>query len=149
METPYGQSNVPDWFDKLQAVAQSQESEPELSDEQQQVTREEWMILSDLYTPFTNSEQTSDSGHDWHLDRANYSEQQINEMPTWIKKNKEVFALDETCDVVVVNSFSEKRKIAYRIIKSHFDDLSNVKEPLCYVLQALVKVTLSMLLEIF
>ena len=40
LQTSYGQLNVPDWFDKLQAVIQSQESEPE---EQQQVTREEWM----------------------------------------------------------------------------------------------------------
>ena len=81
LQTSYGQLNVPDWFDKLQAVIQSQESEPE-PEEQQQVTREEWMILSDLHTPFSNSHQTSNSEHDWHLDRASYSEQQIDEMPT-------------------------------------------------------------------
>ena len=40
LQTPYGQKNVPDWFDKSQAVIQSQESEPEPSEEQQ-VTREE------------------------------------------------------------------------------------------------------------
>jgi hypothetical protein len=87
LQTPYGQSNVPDWFDKLQAVIQSQEAEDEPS-EQQETTREEWMILSDLNTPFDNSEQTPESTYDWHLDRANYSEQQIQEMPTWIKKTK-------------------------------------------------------------
>ncbi len=63
MQTPYGQSNVPDWFDKLQAVIQSQEPEDEPSEEQER-TREEWMILSDLHTPFDNSEQTSESTHD-------------------------------------------------------------------------------------
>ena len=31
LQTPYGQNNVPDWFDKMQAVTQSQESEPEPS----------------------------------------------------------------------------------------------------------------------
>ncbi len=70
LQTPYGQSNVPDWFDKLQAVIQSREPEDEPSEEQER-TREEWMILSDLNTPFDNSEQTSESTHDWHLDRAN------------------------------------------------------------------------------
>ena len=73
LQTPYGQSNVPDWFDKLQAVIQSQEPEDEPSEEQE-TTQEEWMILSDLHTPFDNSEQTRDSTYDWHLDRANYSE---------------------------------------------------------------------------
>ncbi len=46
------------------------------------------MVLSDLHTPFDNSEQTSESTHDWHLDRANYSKQQIHEMPTWIKTKR-------------------------------------------------------------
>ena len=92
------------------------------------------MILSDLYTPFTSSQHTSDPGHDWHLDRANYSDQQINEMPTWIKTNKEVFTLDETCDVVAVSSFSEKQEIAYGIVKSHFHDASNRKEALCLII---------------
>ena len=60
MQTPYGQSNVEDWFDKLQAVIQSQESEGEPSEEQE-TTREEWMIRSDLHIPFDNAEQTPDS----------------------------------------------------------------------------------------
>ena len=47
LQTQYGQSNVPDWFDKLQAVIQSQEPEHEPSEEQER-TQEEWMILSDL-----------------------------------------------------------------------------------------------------
>ena len=50
LQTQYGQSNVPDWFDKLQAVIQSQEPENELSQEQER-TRAEWMVISDLHTP--------------------------------------------------------------------------------------------------
>ena len=93
LQTPYGQSNIPDWFDKLQAVIQSQEPEDEPSEEQER-TQEEWMILSDLHTLFDNSEQTSQSAHEWHLDRGNYSEQQIHEIPTWIKTNKEEYTID-------------------------------------------------------
>ena len=132
LQTPYGQTNVPDWLDKLQAVIQNQESEPEPSEEQQ-VTREEWMILSDLHTPFSDSEQRSVSEHHWHLDRATYSKQQINEMPTWIKTNKDAFTVNEPYDLVDVNSFSEMQKLAYDIIRSHFDDVSIEKEPLCLI----------------
>ena len=133
LQTPYGQSNIPDWFDKLQAVIQSQEAEEEPSEEQE-TTREEWMILSDLNTPFDNSEQTPESTYDWHLDRANYSEQQIQEMPTWIKTNKEEYTINEQYDVVDINSFSEMQKLAYDIVKSHFDDVSSEKEPLCLII---------------
>ena len=69
LQTPYGQINVPDWFDKLQDVVQSQETdnEPVVA---QEVTREEWMILSDLNTPFENSDQLPEFTHDWHGDQG-------------------------------------------------------------------------------
>ncbi|CAB3991986.1 ATP-dependent DNA helicase PIF1 [Paramuricea clavata] len=129
LQTSYGQSNVPDWFDKLQNVIQSQEREDEPSQEQE-VTREEWMVLSDLHTPFENAEGIPESAHDWHLDRVNYSEQQIREMPTWIETKKEDYTIDEQY-VVDINSFSEMQKLAYDIVKSHFDDASSEKESLC------------------
>ena len=134
LQTPYGQSNVPDWFDKLQAVIQSQEPENELSQEQER-TREEWMVISDLHTPFDNSlGQTPETMQNWHLDSANYSEQQIQEMPTWIKKNKEEYTIDEQYEVVDINSFSEMQKLAYDIVKSHFDDTSSERESLCLII---------------
>lgn len=55
--------------------------------------QEEWMILSDLHTPFENCEQTPESIHDWHQHRAQYSEQQIQEMPTWIKSKRIIILL--------------------------------------------------------
>ena len=116
LQTPYGQSSVPDWFDKLQTVIQSQERDDEPS-EAQEVTREEWMILSDLNTPFDSSEETTKSACDWHFDSTNYSEQQIHEMPTWIKTNKEDYSIDEQYDVVDIHSFSEMQNLAYHIIK--------------------------------
>ena len=134
LQTPYGQSNVPHWFDKLQAVIQSQEPENELSQEQER-TREEWMVISDLHTPFDNSlGQTPETMQNWHLDSANYSEQQIQEMPTWIKKNKEEYTIDEQYEVVDINSFSEMQKLAYDIVKSHFDDTSSDRESLCLII---------------
>ena len=92
------------------------------------------MVISDLHTPFNNSEQTSESTHDWHLDRASYSEQQIHEMPTWIKSNKENYPFDEQYDVVDINSFSETQNLAYDIVRSHFDDRSSEKEAICLII---------------
>ena len=69
MQIPYAQANVPDWFDKLQDVIQSQEEpndEPAQSDNK---TREEWMIICDLHTPFENAGEQSALSHDWHQDR--------------------------------------------------------------------------------
>ena len=87
------------------------------------------MILSDLHTPFDNCEQTPDSAYDWHLDRAKYSEQQIQGMPTWLKKSKEYTTVDQY-EVVHINSFSEMQKLAYDIVKFHFDDTLAEGEPL-------------------
>ena len=57
------------------------------------------MILADLLTPFENAcEQCLESVTDWHQDRTNYPEQQIGEMPTWIKSKKE-----ETAETVQIN----------------------------------------------
>ena len=132
LQTPYGQINVPDWFDKLQDVVQSQETdnEPAVA---QEVTREEWMILFDLNTPFENSDQLPEFTHDWHGDRASYSDQQIQEMPAWIRTNKEEFNVNEQYEDVNITSFSDTQNVAYHIVKTHFDDISVEKEPLCLI----------------
>ena len=134
MQTPYGQENVPDWSDKLQAVIQSQESEAEYS-EPPQTTREERMIISDLHTPFDASEETPESVYDWHFDRRNYSEQKIHEIPSWLKTNKKEFAMDEEYDVDI-DTFNEMQKLAYDIVKSHFNDTSSHKGSLCQIINA-------------
>ena len=72
---------MPDWFDKLQTIVQSQEEANSVSvDVASSNTREEWMILADLNTPFNNSsyEQTQ-LVHDWQEDRSHYTDQQIGE----------------------------------------------------------------------
>ena len=55
-------------------------------------------------------------------------------MQTWIKTNKEEYTVDEQYDVVDTNSFSEMQKLAYDIVKTHFDDTSCEKEPLCLII---------------
>jgi hypothetical protein len=88
LQTPYAQANVPDWFDKLENAIQSQEGTENSPQEQDSVDREEWMVISDLHTPFENSEQTESTGY-WYQDRASYTDQQIGEMPNWIKTMQE------------------------------------------------------------
>ena len=137
LQTPYGQTNVPDCFDKLQSLVESQQEPEDEPCEEQGTIREEWMILSELNTSFDNSEQTLESTHDWHQDRANYSDQQIHEMPTWIKTKKDnPITINEQYEVVPVdtNSFSEMQELAYNIVKSHFLDNSSEKEPLYLVI---------------
>ena len=74
--------------------------------------------------------------YDWHQDRANYSDQQIYEMPTWIKSKKDDTIINEQYEVVNLNSFSEMQELAYNIVNSHFDDtcISSDKEPLCLII---------------
>jgi hypothetical protein len=105
------------------------------------------MILSDLNTPFDNSEQTPDSTYDRHLDRANYSEQHIQDMPTWVKTNREECNIDEQYDVVDINSFSEIQKLAYDIVKSHFDDISSENEPLRLIINGVAGTVKSYLIN--
>ena len=136
LHTPYAQTHVPDWFDKLQSVIHSQ-AEPDVEPvELQNIdTRDEWMILSDLHTPFQNSEQNSDMIHYWHQDRAKYTNQQIGEMPTWIKTKKEQDNVTcEHYEVVDVNTFSEMQQLGYDIVKSHFDNDSPEKDPLFLII---------------
>ena len=134
LQTPCGQTNVPDWFDKLQTVIQSQQEPEHEPCVEQGNTQEQWMILSDLHTPFDNSEQMPDSTHDWHQDRARYSEQQIHAMSTWIRTKKDNHVINEQYEVVDINSFSEMQGLAYNIVKLHFDDISSDKEPLCLII---------------
>ena len=89
------------------------------------------MIISDLNAPFDDHSQiNSESTHCWHSDRSNYSEQQIGEMPTWIKNMKESIyqALPENYQNVNLATLSEMQALVYNIVQSHYNDLSPNKE---------------------
>ena len=130
LQTPYAQNNVPDWFDKLQNVLQNQEGNNEDQVVSETNAREEWMIISDLHTPFENNDEHS-SFYNWQQDRARYTEQQIGEMPAWIKNHKEQ-SNDinfQSHPIIEVGLFSEMQKLAHEIVK---DTCSPVeKDPLC------------------
>lgn len=125
LQTQYAKKNVPDWFDKLQSVMQSQqEPEEKVVDTQCGNTREEWMIIPDLHSPFTNSLETNlESVYDWNCDRVHFSEQQIGEMPMWIKnmREREDQVLQDKHQNIDINTFSEMQKLAYNIVHFHLN----------------------------
>ena len=99
LNTDYAKSHVLNWIYNLQNVIESNQETISEHDEQQENELEEWMILSNLNKPF-ESEEYSKTDIEWHLDRQNYSQQQIGEMTTWIQKNKQQFdgISNEQCD---------------------------------------------------
>ena len=119
LQTQYAQTNVPDWVDKLQEVIQSQQEPHNEHLQLDNNSCEEWMIISDLHTPFEFSDRIAPSHHDWHLDRVKYTDKQIGEMSAWIKTQKEQAANSISLvdyDFVDVNSFSEMQKLANNIV---------------------------------
>ena len=109
------------------------------------------MILSDLRTLFKSFEQSSNTTHDWHQDRAKYTDQQIGEMPTWIKAKKDQNNI--TCKeykVVDINSFSRCRNL-HMMLSSKILKMSVLKR-INYVLLVLLgleRATLSPLFAAF
>ena len=90
------------------------------------------MIISDLNAPFDNpSETNSKSAYQRHSDRSNYSEQQIGQMPTWIKNMRESETVYENIDL---GTFSEMQALAYNIVESHYNDFSPKKDPLALII---------------
>lgn len=121
LQTPYAKTNVPDWFDKLQNVIQNH-GEPDckpVETENNDTRREECMIISDFHTPFECDSQSSMSTHDWQQDRVRYTDQEIGEMPMWIKTKKQQYhgITHEDYEVADISSFSEMQKPAYDIVK--------------------------------
>ena len=132
LQSPYGQNHVPQWLEKLEAIVLSQ-VEPDNDPFEQDInTREEWMILSDLHTPFDNSEPNQELTHDWHEDRHHYTDQQMGEMPTWIRvmKDQNSNVTYKEYEVSDINSFSEMQRLAFNIVESHFTNNSPEQQPL-------------------
>lgn len=65
----------------------------------------------------------------------NYTEQQLGEMPNWIKIQKDTFILPDYVDTQVnVDCFSDEQKLCYDIITSHNSDTNTSKEPLLLII---------------
>ena len=136
LQTEYAQTNVPDWFDKLQNVIQNQEIDVDEPADAEPSNREEWMIISDRRVPFEYAGESSEENHDWQRDRLGYTDQQIGEMPTWIKTKKEQSSncTNENSNAVNINTFSEMQRLAYDIVNAHQQDESNDKDPLSLII---------------
>lgn len=136
LQTPYAQANVPDWFDKLQDVIQTQEQPSnQHAIESNNNSREEWMIISNLNAPFENYEEQSTSAHNWQEVRTHYTEQQIGEMTTWINTQKlQSNIINDNYVDVDINTFSEMQLLAYNIVKNHFENNAADKEPLFHII---------------
>ena len=50
---------------------------------------EEWMILSDIHQTFDQNVHNSCSdSYNWQTDSTKYTQKQLSEMPSWIKRRK-------------------------------------------------------------
>eukprot|EP00794_Sanderia_malayensis_P018458 gene18459-20309_t len=114
LQTPYAQSNVLDWFDKLENVISNQEQQFGYSPDECQNTQEEWMAFASLNS--TNDHQSSEScNYDWQVARNNYTQQQIGEMSQWIKYKRDKESLHQTQEQydVNINDLNMKQRLAY------------------------------------
>ena len=66
------------------------------------------------------------STHHWHQDRVHYTEQQIGQMPTLVKRNKDLTSqtILEHYQNVDLNSFNEMQSLTYKLVKVHSEDIS-------------------------
>ena len=125
LQTPYAKQHVPDWHDKLDTVQNYDENDsntdhitPELPQ------REEWMLLADLMPGsfVTNEEpqQIVNSDYNWQNDRLKYQKNQIREMSSWIRTNKEALRErtipEQNCNIT---TFSYMQNCAYDRIKGN------------------------------
>ena len=86
--------------------------------------REEWMILSDIRVAFQQDNSPS-TNYNWGSDRSKYNQQIVNDMASWIERNKESNQHQSTPnhDIVDINTLSEQQKKAYHLIKQHFESV--------------------------
>ena len=109
------------------------------------------MIISDLHMPFSDSCPTNvEIAYEWDSDRTNYSEQQIGEMPMWIKNMREGSdqVLQENNENIDVHTFSEVQELAYNIVRSHFNDISSNRTPLVLIINGAAETGKSYLINV-
>ena len=133
LQTPYAQRNVPDWVDKLQNVVLNQEPQFEQPEQQQSEShQEEWMILAGLNA---SSDHASDSSaNDWQKDRENYTQEQLHEMPQWIKDRRDSYNFEQHLFDVDINCLNHMQQLAYDLVMSHSHDDDTTKDSLCLML---------------
>ena len=132
LQTPYAQRNVPDWVDKLQNVVLNQEPQFEQPEQQEsECHQEEWMILAGLDA--SSEHVPHSSANDWQMDRDNYTEEELHEMPQWIKDGKDSQTSEQHLFDVDVSCLNHMQRLAYDLVMSHSHDDDTAKDPLCLI----------------
>eukprot|EP00794_Sanderia_malayensis_P004346 gene4346-4925_t len=77
LRTPFAESNVPDWYNRLQDVIQHENAEQNCNVQQtENCEQEEWMIISDLHSAFQETINENNLTT-WHETREHYSTEQL------------------------------------------------------------------------
>ncbi len=122
LETPFAKENVPDWSDKLSSLQNTSDNSSDVVPIPEAIEREEWMHLADLIPGLfvdNSSQEGSQPDFVWQVDKNNYTEAEIGEMPSWIKTKKESNSGVIQQTVVDTSTFSDMQRFAYNIIETH------------------------------
>jgi ATP-dependent DNA helicase PIF1 len=134
LNLPYAKQRVPNWEEKLHAALDCVVQPVDDPVPNEDSYQEDWMIIANLHNSKINDGcQTVDQTlHDWSLDRQNYSEVQMSEMPQWSEtKKKDNAPLTNHYVSVDITCFSERQNLAYQIILNHASKKG--KEPLLLI----------------
>ena len=88
LQTTYAQQHVPDWHNKLISLQNTDVNNSSAENSIEPLEREEWMILSDIRVAFQQDNSPS-TNYNWGSDRSKYNQQIVNDMASWIERNKE------------------------------------------------------------
>ena len=93
------------------------------------------MIISDIRNTINlNQVSNQEDSHDWKEGSLSYSQQQLGEMPNWIKATKETSQFNyNDSSQTDVSTFSAKQRLAYNSVKSHFNS-PDTDEPLLLII---------------
>ena len=101
--------------------------------------REEWMHLADLVPgSFINEHTTQDTpqsnynDYDRQNDKLKYPDRLLGEMPSWVNSTKATFQVVMSQQNIDINTFSERQRQAYNLIKAHSQQTSP-KDPLLLI----------------
>ena len=105
------------------------------NEEKEQTIQEEWMIISDIHNTINlNQVSNQEDSQDWKEGSLSYSQQQLGEMPNWIKATKETSQFNyNDSSQTDVSTFSAEQRLTYNSVKSHFNS-PDTDEPLLLII---------------
>ncbi len=128
LSTPYAQLHVPGICENIENAMEYVHVHEERSDKESDesgLNQEEWMLIADYHNLHNfEIDNVTTFQYDWQLDSNFYSHAQIDEMPNWVKRNKDDFETDLHGQPagVDISCFSEMQKNAYDIIVPHCEN---------------------------